>query len=402
MVLKNNEKDFLYQFIPNKFIHLTKTDKIDYKDTTLKTSYIINMIHEIIMKYYINKNELIDKEIKFNMWSLLLRDKYGIKYNYYINYLIDIGFIKMVSDYYKNKKARTYMINVGFLYNIERCKVYDRVLLKKHSKEYLQKTFLNYNNSPIDINIRKKLVDNLYKIEIDVKESLTYLKELKNNGNIDYVKYQKNLISVENLGIGNIFFKFDEYGRMHTNYTILKKEIRKNYITINKLPTFEIDIKNSQPFFLILLMKKNLPMSELIKPDVSKYIDLVKNGLIYEELIDKCKLKNREEAKILMYKVLFGKNGKKNKENILFKETFPNVHKFIYDYKEKSKDYKILSHDLQLIESDFIYGRVVNHLIKSFPDMVFYTIHDSIVVPIKYKDEAKKIFDYYLRNLLLI
>ncbi|MFW6233306.1 MAG: hypothetical protein ACOC3Z_01440, partial [Nanoarchaeota archaeon] len=359
-------------------------------------------IHELIMKFYINKHELIERETKFNMWSTLLREKYGVKYNYYIKYLIEIGFIKMVSDYCKNKKSRTYALSTKYLYNITRCKVNDKILLKKHTQEYLKKTFLNYTNSPIDLDIRKKMVDNLYKIDIDVEGAITFLNDLKNDNKICYNKYQRNLISIENLGIRNIFFKFDEYGRMHTNFTILKKDIRRRFITIDGLPTYEIDIKNSQPFFLALLMKDTLDLSEIIKSDINRYIDLVKNGLIYEEIIEKCGVKDRNEAKILMYRVLFGKNGNKKKENILFKKEFPSVYKFINDYKQKTKDYKILSHKLQLKESEFIFGKVVNHLLSSYPDMVFYTIHDSIVVPIKYKDGAQKVFDFYLRSLLTL
>ncbi|MFW6242988.1 MAG: hypothetical protein ACOC2W_02420 [bacterium] len=402
MVSKNIKKDFLYQFIPNKYLYLTKIDKIEFDGVNLKTSYIINIIHELIMKFYINKHELIERETKFNMWSTLLREKYGVKYNYYIKYLIEIGFIKMVSDYFKNKKSRTYALSTKYLYNITRCKVNDKILLKKHTQEYLKKTFLNYTNSPIDLDIRKKMVDNLYKIDIDVEGAITFLNDLKNDNKICYNKYQRNLISIENLGIRNIFFKFDEYGRMHTNFTILKKDIRRRFITIDGLPTYEIDIKNSQPFFLALLMKDTLDLSEIIKSDINRYIDLVKNGLIYEEIIEKCGVKDRNEAKILMYRVLFGKNGNKKKENILFKKEFPSVYKFINDYKQKTKDYKILSHKLQLKESEFIFGKVVNHLLSSYPDMVFYTIHDSIVVPIKYKDGAQKIFDFYLRSLLTL
>jgi hypothetical protein len=146
-------------------------------------------------------------------------------------------------------------------------------------------------------------------------------------------------------------------------------------------------------------MKEKLHVSELIKPDVSKYIDLVKNGLIYEELVEKGIVKDREAAKTMMYKVLFGKNGYKKRENILFQKHFPNVFDFIRNYKEQAKDYKILSHDLQLRESDFIYNKVVSHLMNSFPNMPIFTVHDSIVVPIKYKDDVTPIFEYYLRNL---
>lgn len=396
----SSNKKFLYQFIPEKYNYLLKTPKIEYKGINLKTDYLINIIHELILKYYFQKDEVIEKELKFNIWSTLLKEKYGAYYNYYINYLVDNKFMIMVSDYYKNQKARTYMLNLKSLQFITKCKVYDKILLKKHSQEYLKKTFLNYTNSPIPLDIREKLVNDLYKIKIDVDSSINYLNELKNNREIYHTKYQKNMISVENIGINNIFFKFDEYGRLHTNFTVLKKEIRKNYITIDGLPIYELDIKNSQPFFLILLMKDKLNMSELIKPDVSRYIDLVKNGLIYEEIVDKCKLENRDAAKIMMYRVLFGKNGVKKRENILFGKAFPTVYKFILDYKENAKDYRILSHDLQLKESDFIFNKVIKHLMKSHPDMTLFTVHDSINIPIKYKNEVSLIWEYYLRNLI--
>ena len=393
-------KDFLYQFIPEDFQYLLKTDKIEYKGIKLKTAYLINIIHELILKYYFQKDDLIEKELRFNIWSILLRKKYGAYYNFYIDYLVDHKFMVMVSDYYRNHKARTYMINSNILPYMKKCKVTDKILIKKHSQEYLMNTFLNYNNSPIPLDIRTKLVDDLYKIKIDVEGSTKLITNLKERRKIDYTKYQRNMISIENIGINNIFFKFDEYGRMHTNYTVLKKEIRKNFITFSGVPTYEFDIKNSQPLFLITLMKEKLHVSEMIKPDVTKYIGLVQNGLIYEYLMENKVVKDRDDAKILMYRVLFGKNGHKQKENISFHRHFPTVYDFIRNYKETAKDYKILSHDLQLKESDFIYNKVIRHLMNSFPEMPIFTVHDSIDIPIKYKDDVDAIFSYYLRNIL--
>ena len=400
MIYKPVNKNFLFQFIPDKYTYLLKTPKIQYKGINLKTDYLINIIHELILKYYFQKDEILEKELKFNIWSTLLKEKYGSKYNYYIDYLVDNHFMIMVSDYYKNQKARTYKLNLKSLQFITKCKVTDNILLKKHSKEYLKKTFLNYTNSPIPLDIREKLVNDLYKVQIDTDGAIDYLNKLKENRHIEHIKYQKNMISVENLGINNIFFKFDEYGRMHTNFTVLKKEIRKNYISIDGLPVYELDISNSQPLFLVLLMIDKLPLSEMIKPDVSRYIELVKTGLIYDELVKKGVVKTRDDAKIMMYKVLFGRNGHKKKENILFGKEFPTVYKFILDYKENAKDYKVLSHDLQLKESDFIFNKVIRHLMKSHPDMIIFTIHDSIDIPIKYKDEVDVIWNYYLRNLI--
>ena len=52
---------------------------------------------------------------------------------------------------------------------------------------------------------------------------------------------------------------FDDFGRFHTNYTILKKEIRNNYLTISNEMLIEIDVKNSQPLFFAVLPQTPWP-----------------------------------------------------------------------------------------------------------------------------------------------
>ena len=42
------------------------------------------------------------------------------------------------------------------------------------------------------------------------------------------------------------------------NFTILKKEIRQKYLTIDNDEVTEIDINNSQPLFLSLLLKNEM------------------------------------------------------------------------------------------------------------------------------------------------
>lgn len=392
-------KTSLIQFIPSKYSYLTKDKKIQYNGVNLKTDYIINIINEVMMKYYFNKEDLIDKEINFNMWSNILRKNYGSKYNYYINYLIESDFIYLVSDYYKNKKARTYKLNVSNVLDVKKCRITDKIILKKHTKEFLQKSFLELNNSPIPINIRKRLVDDLYCIKIDIESSTNYLSDLKDNKLISYNKYMKNTIGIDNISNNNIFFKFDEYGRLHTNFTVLKKYIRQNYLTINGELTHEIDMKNSQPYFLTVIMKEQMDIQKIIKKDVSRYIDLVHNGLIYEEFINKFGLLDRDEAKIMMYKVLFGKNGNTRKENKMFYSLFPNVYAFIKDYKSVNDNYKSLSHDLQLLESKFIFNTVVDNIYKSYDDINLFTIHDSISCQISNKIKVEEIFNFYKDKL---
>ena len=397
---KTIDKGYLYQFLPENFQYLLKEKKVQYKDKNLKTDYLINIIHEMMLKYYFYRDDVLEKEIHFNLWSKLLRDKYGHLYNYYIDYLKEKEFIFLVSDYYGGKKARTYRLNRQFVTHIIRIKIYDKVLLKKHSIDYLKKSYLNYNNSPIPMDIRGKLVDDLFDVEIDEENSLKLLKELKDSKEITFVKYMKNKMSLENLTDRNIFFKFDEYGRMHTNFTILKREIRKNFLTIDGQPLTEVDLSNSQPLFLAVLIKQELTPSKLINPEITRYFNLVDNGLIYEELMNKCDIEDRDEAKIMMYKVLFGINGDSARYNKMFYKVFPTIYDFILNYKKDKKNYKSLSYKLQNLESNFIYEQVIKHIIESNPEIKIFTVHDSLCFPLKYKDTVTTIFNYYKRNLL--
>ena len=75
--------DYLFQFISKDFQYLTQQTKIQYKGINLKTSYLIHIIHELLIKYYFSCNI----EIKFNLSSMILKGKYGEYYNYYIDYL---------------------------------------------------------------------------------------------------------------------------------------------------------------------------------------------------------------------------------------------------------------------------------------------------------------------------
>ena len=123
-------KDYLTQFIPSELLYLNKSKKIEFSGKNLKTDYLINIIHELIIKYLFSDR----RELKFNLWSTILRNKYGANYNYYINYLINIGFITLTSNYYVSKKSKTYSLNYFNLFDISRCYIYDKILIKKNNK----------------------------------------------------------------------------------------------------------------------------------------------------------------------------------------------------------------------------------------------------------------------------
>lgn len=390
MCLKDN---YIYQFVPRDFQYLTQQTKIRYEGKNLKTSYLINIIHEFLVKYYCSNYS----EIKFNISSTILRKKYGEFYNYYMRYLVESNFISLTSKYYVGKKTNTYKILINNLYDTIRYKNYDKFLIKKLQKDLYDISITELSKSPIPLEIRKVLVHNLYKIEIDDESALKYLTELKSKKQIEPNKFKKNELSITNIKVKNIYYKFDSYGRFHSNFTNLKKEIRQEYLKINGEYLQEVDIKNSQPLFFAILLKKEVPA---INGDTKRYFELVKDGLLYDDIIANTK-KSRKEAKEMIYKVLFGANGEHKKESRIFQKLYPSVYEYIVEYKEQKKNYKELSYKLMKMESDFIYNKVVGEIIEKFPKLVFFTVHDSIIFPESHKIQIKEIFDKHLQNLLL-
>ena len=392
MVAQFNE-DYLYQFISKDFQYLTQQKKIPYKGINLKCSYLINIIHELLIKYYFSNN----LDIKFNLSSVILRKKYGEYYNYYIEYLCDNGFISLVSKYYVGKKTNSYKIISNSIYDVYRFKNFDKILLKKN-KNRNEISISDMNQSNIPPFIRTKLIQSLNNIKVDYDGAIKYIEELKAKNLIDEPKYQRNLISIENIDLQNIYFNFDDYGRFHTNFTILKKEIRNEFLSINNEMIAEVDIKNSQPLFFAVILKKHLLD---INGDTKKYFDLVKNGLLYDDIIANSKLSKRHEAKELIYKVLFGDNLKTNKKsNDIFRKLYPSVYEYILEFKENKKNYKELSHELQKMESEFIFNNIIKEIYEIYPEITIFTVHDSILFPKSYQEKVEVIFNKHFDKLI--
>lgn len=370
------KKNQILQFLPESFLELSKVKKIIFKGKNLKTSYIIDIVHSLLLKYYFKRDNI------FILSSLVLRSKYGQLYNYYIDYLKDQNILILKKNYFKGKNSKIYALSDQvFLQKILRYQNTDKILLKKYQNKHL-KFEIEINNS-IKRPVKTKLIDDLYSVNIDTDRSLFYLDSLKNE---DIDVYNRNKYSIESINQNHIFYHFDAYGRMHTNFTILKSFIRKNCLLINGEETTELDIQNSQPLFLFKLIKD----SDILvnESEFKVFSSLVLNGNYYQYFVDKLGLNNKDEAKKLTYKVFFGRN--KSKFDKQFAILFPSIFDFIIKYK--NGNYKILAHDLQRFESNFIFNTIISRIMNSDKDIRIITIHDSIIVQKKWKKIVSDIF----------
>lgn len=379
-------KKWCIQFLPTSLETESSIKKISHNGVLLKTSYIIDIIHNLILKYYFKKENL------FNLSSLILKEKYGHIYNKYIDYLLEKNILILVKNYRKGKHTKIYSINEKVLTDkITRYKNTDKILLKKYKNNVSMIDERDIESSLIDIDVKRKLVNDLFYTQIQFDKAIYFLDSTMQDVDI----YNRNRYSVESISDKQIFYHFDGYGRLHTNFTILKSFIRKNCLLIDSEETLEIDIPNSQPLFLTKILDNFTNMID--KDELSLFKYLTKKGLLYQFILDNSQLNGKKSAKEMIYKVFFGKNYRNKYDNI-FMSLFPSIHNFIKIYKKENKNYRILAHELQNLESNLIFNKIVKEIMYVYPEIKVITVHDSIIYPAKWKEVIEKIFSRNLEN----
>ncbi|MHA1949689.1 MAG: hypothetical protein ACW99G_07225 [Candidatus Thorarchaeota archaeon] len=353
--------------------------------------YIVHKIYEQRIRCKTDKNGFIPLKSEYLRNIVSFR-----KYKEVRESLIQSGVVETDNHYVIGRKAIGYRLSKEW-----RSKKYQRVevtnlRLSKNIKK-IQKQM--YDDIHCDVHIH--LYKFLKEIKVDYQEALLSITDTDN-----FICHQ---ISLEMIDKQEWFFKWDDYGRVHTNITNLKTCFRSN-LTHNNEKLLELDISNSQPFFLgclILNYIKNnnnftslnysliknpsipqplpsircdiLPNSSLPK-DLQLYINLVQKGDLYNYLTQSIGRKGvtSKEMKVSLFaEVLFCKNYWKSKNKSKFEELFPSVTKVITELKKK--DYTSLSKHLQRMESAAMINGVVRRCMEEHPDMFITTIHDSVL-----------------------
>lgn len=197
--------------------------------------------------------------------------------------------------------------------------------------------------------------------------------------------YEARRLSIELIAGGDIFFKVDGKGnRAHTNLTNLASDLRQ-FIRYNGKKLGQVDLRNSQPFLLNLVIKNKINKRSVEQmEEYNRYKKLTENGEFYEYLMSEFGIassneKDRKAFKLLFFgRVFFDRNRKVlKKEEQLFAELFPTIFSIIRKIKEE--DYTQLAISLQKGESKIIITECVRKIRQERPDIFVSTIHDSIV-----------------------
>lgn len=386
------EKDFILVFVPRSLeARLKDSPKIEFKGRTLFRDKIYHLAGQILRRYFMAKSAVMNISAEIN------REWYGTYYNFYMDYLISIGMIEKLKNHIAGQKCTTYkLIDTISADDTARIENHNTALIKKWVKQYLTGAVRKYSESRIDAAVMSRMICDLYTFHVHKPGATAYLEMQRKNGNISLNKFVCNMCSVEYIAVQQMYHQEDKYGRFHTNFTSLKKQVRNNFLTCNGEQVEETDIVNSQPFFLAVHLKRM--GFHLQHPDeYQRFHSIVCAGTIYEQLGEALET-NRDDAKSKMYTVLFGET-KNIKAHTVFRKLYPAIWQYIADVKIKHKMYEWLSHELQRMESDLIFNKICKRVYAELPRICIFTVHDSLFYQAEYKKQVDAIFNEELAKL---
>ena len=215
------------------------------------------------------------------------------------------------------------------------------------------------------------------------KKDITFFKAMKQ---AILASYSANLIAVEKLHNGDIRVPVRPVAgsRVYTNLTNLSSGLRQflYHERFEEEVLVNIDIKNSQPFMLCLLLVKKY-QGQPLPQDVQLYIELTSNGTFYEyaALAMREPMETKRERRAFKEKffgsVFYCENlhTKSSKFGQWFMDTFENVYKLTASMKKVN--FKALAVAMQKEEAGMILDTVVVELHKR--KIWCASIHDSIL-----------------------
>lgn len=338
-----------------------------------------------------------------------------ISYYQFISRKASASFISLSRNYLYCLLGKNYKQIINFLSQKE-------ILIIKKGKSgketYVAKNFVNGNNSLIaqskqykilkpfnskkinlqifDDRLCKKLEQIKHKKEVEILNSqysnlYRHLKsvslhpstkdkvqELYDNKEITKQQFKKYNQQINSINSGNFYFEYqNRVNRLFTNISNLSKKLKPYLQNSYNDELIEIDIVNSQPFLLNLILPSKL--KQTYKTEFDDYLNLTTNPAkdFYSEIGKELNLE-RESIKKLFLQLFFSENDIRgyNKLNLIrLRKYFMNNYFYLYQYIRTFRGIK-LAHILQQTESNLVIEKIAIPLAFS---LFILTIHDSII-----------------------
>lgn len=352
------------------------------KDFRWHYLYLVSNIHN---RPYTNRKYTKDDFVPVNheiLRSIISRrEATGI-----IKNLLCFGVLETDSKYVPGSKSRGYRIADKFRrQGFPLVEIGDSTLVKKikTKRQQMEQQVSEHGTGYRIVNYWTK------ELEIDSGKAKKYI---NNHLRSDYGKFEAAMVSVNLIEGGDFFSVVDEKARrLHTNLTNFPHDMRK-FLSVNGKKLCQVDITNSQLFFLGTLMKTR----NVDKIELNRFMSLTCDGMFYEHMakqtgndLDLQDYQVRKDFKTQIFThILFGKNLPVYSDiERVFASEFPTIHRQVREIKSKSNSDLAIA--LQKEEAGFIF-KAISAIDSAFKGKeVLLTIHDSIV------STQDKIFDVY-------
>lgn len=398
----------------NRYVPILIKQRLDELDYTRKDNLytIIDLINrkEIYFKSDLQRNYGYSEICLAQFKELLPTSNY---LNEDLNFLIDEGLI-MRNEYFTwGYKSKAYKIPSEYLGKAIGVKIQNENINKRIAKqiekykrikvkslEFAKSQY--FKNFKVDIEgahkaILEKAINEisdlcvslnfpLHKIHIkeiiecspNSKKTRHFITEQKDGKELLNIlhRYMVYTTRINAINDGFLFFKRNKTnGRLDTNLTSLPSFLRQ--FIISDEPLMNIDIKNSQPYFLYVLLKNK---SELEQSELEKYKELTVSGELYDFLkveFNRIYKKDwtREQMKIMLFKIFYSKTTSFFIYKQFFSQYFPTIMEYISN--TNTKQHNTLAVQLQTIESFTVLDIIMPLLGAN--GIRPYTIHDSFV-----------------------
>lgn len=370
--------------------------------------YILSLITRIPARAERHENEYVSIKAEY------LQNKIR-NYKQYFDYSIQSGIIETNGHYLPGKKSKGYKFTNKFLTRVKGEPIVKYLLVKKDRSEREAKNRATEKKYSY---LTKFFNDNLTFNYEGAKQLL-----ISNSTTIE--NYNFNLVRLDELHDKNYRYSVDQTAhRFHSNLTNLKTDFRQ-FITYGNDDLVSVDIRNSQPFFSLLLLRPdfyenfespiniqsiyshifnysthttplNIPLmickcsESIASKEIQEFSELVLSGQIYEylakEIYDEKGIVygDRRELKNEFFHAFYSPNQTIGKPDAhlrrLFRDRFPAVYEIFSLIKRK--DHRLFPILLQRIESFIVVEQICARIAQMRPHLPIYTVHDSIVTTV--------------------
>lgn len=350
-----------------------------------------------------------------------------------IDFLIEEGIVRRNDYYQRGLQAKGYKISTEFLGSKEVVLITDKSINDRIKKDRLETRKRRVKNlefakskyfKTFGIDREGALEAAYERAFTDIQSMCNFLKynitaaDIKNiiECTNDYVKHRAMILVQEkgkelhhilhrlmvhqqqiySISDGFLFFhRNSTNGRLDTNLTSLPSYLRKFIRSDEKL--FNLDIKNSQPYFLYTRLRSS---SVVDKAELEYYGKMVIEGRLYEFLATEFERltdrpKTRNEMKAILFKIFYSKTTSYEGYKKAFRSIFPTIMDHID--LTNTEEHKTLAIELQTLESFTILDVVMVELQSRGINP--FTIHDSFIVTEAELEEVKSVFNEKLQAM---